>query len=92
MTNNEHNHPSRKQVINRFSRVIGHAESVKKMYIDGADCSDVLIQISAVKSALNNIGKIVLKDHINHCLVDITEENNKDALLKLNEAIDKYMK
>ncbi len=40
---------------------------------EGRDCSEVLIQIAAVKSAVNNIGKIILQDHINNCVVNAVE-------------------
>lgn len=50
------------------------------MYVDGKDCEDILIQITAVKSALNNIGKIILQDHIDNCLVQAIEYGDKDAI------------
>ena len=65
-----HVHENTKAVLNRLSRAIGHLESVKKMVENGRDCSEVLIQIAAVRSAINNIGKVILQDHIQHCLVD----------------------
>lgn len=89
---NEHNHPQSKAVINRLSRVIGHLEAVKKMSEEGRDCSEILIQISAVRSALNNVGKIILEDHINHCVVNAIENNDKEVLDSLNKAIDKFIK
>lgn len=61
-----HSHEHTKAVINRMSRAIGHMEAIKKMIEQGRDSSEVLVQIAAVKSAVNNIGKIVLQDHINH--------------------------
>ncbi|NRT63561.1 DNA-binding FrmR family transcriptional regulator [Clostridium saccharoperbutylacetonicum] len=88
----QHEHENTKAVINRLSRAIGHLESVKKMVEDGRDCSEVLIQISAVKSAVNNIGKIILHDHINHCVVDAIETGNKKVLDDLSFAIDKFIK
>jgi len=87
-----HHHPHNKQLINRMSRIIGHAEAVKRMLEEEKQCSDILIQIAAVKSALNNVGKLVLKDHINHCIVDAVENGDEGALEDLNEAIDKFMK
>lgn len=87
-----HKHEDTKAVINRLSRAIGHLESVKKMVEDGKDCSEVLIQIAAVKSAVNNIGKIILKDHINHCVIDAVENDDKKVLEDLSSAIDKFMK
>lgn len=85
-------HHDTKQVLNRLSRVIGHLEAVKKMVEEGQDCSQVLIQLAAVKSALNNTGKIILKDHINHCIVEAVETGDKKALEDLSAAIDQFMK
>lgn len=79
-------------MLNRFSRAIGHLEAVKKMVEEGQDCSQVLIQLAAVKSALNNTGKIILKDHINHCIVEAVETGDKKALEDLSAAIDQFMK
>ncbi|QAA32787.1 metal-sensing transcriptional repressor [Clostridium manihotivorum] len=87
-----HEHENTQAVINRLSRAIGHLESVKKMVADGRDCSEVLIQIAAVKSAVNNIGKIVLQDHINSCVVNAAETGDKKVLEDLNNAIEKCMK
>ena len=86
----KHEHTQTKAVINRLSRAIGHLESVKRMVEDGRDCSEVLMQLAAVRAALNNTAKIILKDHIEHCLSDV-ESGDKDALLQLNEAIDKFI-
>ena len=57
-----HEHTQTRAVINRLSRAIGHLESVRRMVEDGRDCSEVLVQIAAVKSAVNNVGKVILKD------------------------------
>ncbi|MGV8979858.1 metal-sensing transcriptional repressor [Clostridium sp.] len=73
-------------------KAIGHLESVKKMVENGRDCSEVLIQISAVKSAVNNIGKIILQDHINTCVVNAVETGDKKVLKDLNSAIDQFIK
>lgn len=92
MSDYEHNHPNNKQIINRMSRIIGHAEGVKKMIMDGKECDEILIQISAVRSALNNVGKLILEDHINHCIVQAVEEDDFESLEKLNKAINKFIK
>ena len=85
-------HHDTKQVLNRLSRAIGHLEAVTQMVEEGQDCSQVLIQLAAVKSALNNTGKIILKDHINHCIVEAVETGDKKALEDLSAAIDQFMK
>ena len=90
----EHNHEHRhtKDVLNRLAKAIGHLQKVKQMVEDGEDCSDVLIQLAAVKSALNNTGKVILKDHLDHCIVHAVEEGDTQMLEELNEAIDKFLK
>lgn len=87
-----HKHPNQKQIINRMARIIGHAESIKRMLEEEKECSDILIQIAAVKSALNNVGKLILKEHINHCIVEAVENEDDSALEKLDDAIDKFIK
>lgn len=87
-----HSMEEKKAVLNRLSKAIGHLEAVKRMVERDEDCSEVLIQLAAVRSAINNTGKVVLKNHINHCIVEAVEENDKEAIELLNQAIDKFMK
>ena len=78
--------------MNRMNRAIGHREAVRNMVEDGRDCSEVLIQIAAVKSAINNIGKLILQDHIRHCVVDAVEQGDEQCLADLEDAINKFIK
>ncbi len=87
-----HSHTQTKAVINRLSRAIGHLESVKRMVEDGRDCSEVLMQLAAVRSALNSTAKIILKDHIGHCIVDAVESNDLATIENLNQAIEQFLK
>lgn len=87
-----HGHKQTKAVLNRISRAIGHLERVRQMVEDGKDCTEVLIQLAAVRSALTNTGKVILKDHIDHCIVDAVEEGNLQAIADLERAIDQFMK
>ena len=95
-TGHTHKHPpshtQTQAVLNRMSRAIGHMEAVKRMVEDGRDCSEVLIQIAAVRSAINNIGKIILEDHISHCIVDAVEHGDGQALEDLKAAIGQFIK
>ena len=87
-----HRHKNTKAVIARLSRASGHLNSEKRMVEDGKDCSEVLIQLSAVIAALNNTGKVILKDHLEHCIVDAVESGDNNAIENLNKAIDSFMK
>lgn len=87
-----HTHTNTKAVLNRLSKAIGHLESIKRMIESGRDCSEVLIQLSAVKSAINNTGKVILQDHIQHCLVDAIASGDMEEIEELNKAIDRFIK
>ena len=84
-----HDHTQTRAVVNRLARAIGHLESVKRMVEDGRDCTEVLVQLAAVRSALNSTAKIILKDHIEHCIAGV--ESGDRALEELNDAIDKFI-
>ena len=57
-----HTHTQTKAVVNRLARAIGHLESVKNMVESGRDCTEVLIQLAAVRSALSSTAKVILKE------------------------------
>jgi DNA-binding FrmR family transcriptional regulator len=79
-------------VINRLSRVVGHIEAIKRMVENDTDCSQILIQLAAVKAAVNNAGNLVLKNHIAHCIVHAVNEGDEQTLKDLNNAIDRFIK
>ena len=87
-----HSQEEKKAVMNRLSKAIGHLESVKRMVERDEDCSEVLIQLAAVRSVIHNTGKLVLKNHINHCIVEAVEEHDQEAIDRLNQAIEKFVK
>lgn len=87
-----HSHTQTKKVLDRLSRAIGHLTSVRTMVEDGRDCSEVLIQLAAVRSAINGTCKVILKDHMEHCIVDAVHTGDEAALDELNRAIELLMK
>ena len=93
-THHTHHHDPQKTktIVNRMNRAIGHMESVRNMIADDRDCSEVLIQIAAVRSAITNIGKLILEDHIDHCIIHAVEDGDDEMLQELKEAIEKFMK
>ena len=87
-----HVHQNQKAVINRLARAIGHLEKVKRMVEAGEDCSDVLVQLAAVRAALDNTGKVILKDHMRHCMVDAVAAGDTGAIEDLCQAVDKFIR
>lgn len=81
-----------RKIVNRLSRCAGHLEAVKHMVERGEDCSDVLIQMAAVRSELTNAGKALLKEHLEHCIVEAAEQGDQASIERMNEAIDRFIK
>lgn len=63
-------HRQRKNARDRLVRAEGHLRGIIRMIDEDKECPDVLLQIAAVKAALDKAGLIILEDHIEHCLVE----------------------
>jgi len=89
----EDHHKHRKSIANRLARIEGHVRSIKQMADDGRDCGELLIQMAAVRSALDNCGKLILKDHLEGCVIEAAKSGNeREVLAQLNEALDKFIR
>ena len=86
-----HHHENSRAVINRLSRIIGHMQAVRRMVEEDRDCSEVLIQLAAVRSALDSAGKVILQDHMQHCIVEAVHSGDQQAIDDLLKAIDKFL-
>ena len=87
-----HVHENKKAVHDRLARAAGHLEKVRRMVDDDCDCAEVLIQIAAVRSAIDRAGKVLLQDHLHGCIVDAVEHGDRQSIDALCSAIDKFMK
>jgi CsoR family transcriptional regulator, copper-sensing transcriptional repressor len=88
----EHRHEHHHQVINRLARIEGHVRAIKRMVEQDTACPDVLTQIAAVRAALNSVGRVILEDHIQSCMVDAVEKDDYHRAMKdLKNALDKFI-
>lgn len=67
-TNHDEHHHQTKNIIDRLSRIEGHVRAVKGMVESGRPCPDVLIQLAAVRAAVEKVSRVVLSDHMESCL------------------------
>ncbi len=87
-----HVHKNKKAVLHRLAKAGGHLESVMRMIESDRDCAEVLVQLAAVRSAINNAGKVLLQDHITECVTDAVRHNDEQKISDLNKAIERFMK
>lgn len=88
-----HEHKQTKAVIDQLARTAGHVTSIKRMVEEGRDCTDVLVQLAAVRSAVDRAARIVLEDHIESCLRDAASTGTADEEWdRLKSALGRYFK
>ena len=85
-------HKSRKEVADRLAKIEGHVHGIRKMVDENRDCSDLLLQIAAVRSALDKAAKIILEDHMETCLLEAVKSGKADeSMAELKEALSKFL-
>ena len=85
-------HKRRKDVKDRLARIAGHISGIQKMVDEDRECSELLTQIAAVRAALDNVGKILLEDHLESCIVDAVKSGNYEEFLEdLKKALSRFI-
>lgn len=84
-----HDHPSQprtkdemKSIINRLKRIEGQVRGIQKMVEDDRYCIDILVQISAIQSALKQVGYTVTERHIQHCVIDAVKSGEGEETIE----------
>lgn len=87
----DHQHVNQ-QIVNRLSRLEGHVRSIKEMVASGRDCAEVLVQMAAVRSALDRTGYAILEDHLEHCVGEaLGEGKGRKAIADLKVALKRFI-
>ena len=81
-----------KILINRLNRIEGQVRGVTKMVTLDKNCDDILVQITAVKSALNSVSRVLLEDHIRTCVVKDLENKEYNVVDELMGTLKKMIK
>ncbi|MCG9893519.1 MAG: metal-sensitive transcriptional regulator [Thermosynechococcaceae cyanobacterium MS004] len=87
-----HSEESLRSIVNRLSRIEGHIRGVKTMVQESRPCPDVLVQIAAVRGALNRVARIILDEHLTECVARATEAGNIEVeIAELKAALDRFL-
>ncbi len=93
-----HSHPhshsaeSRRKLINRLSRIEGHVRGVKTMINEDRACPEVLIQLAAIRGAIDRVSRAVLDDHLSECLTRAAQDGSIEAEVEeLKQALDRFL-
>jgi DNA-binding FrmR family transcriptional regulator len=84
-------HQQTKAVVDQLARTAGHVTSIKRMVEEGRPCPDVLVQLAAVRSAINRVSRLVLEDHIESCVLGAANGNVEGEWKRLKAALDRFV-
>ena len=76
----------------RLNRAIGQLNGIKTMIDDNRYCGDVLIQLSAVQSAVGKVSQLVLKNHMETCVVEQIQRGNLEVVDEALELIARFQR
>jgi DNA-binding FrmR family transcriptional regulator len=87
-----HSEESLRRIVNRLSRLEGHIRGIKTMVQDSRPCPDVLVQIAAVRGALDRVARVILDEHLTECIARAAQEGNIEVEIEqLKAALDRFL-
>ena len=69
-------------VAKRLARITGHAASLQRIWDEGRECDEMLTQISAVRGALEQVSRVIMEHHIEHCVGEAVEHGRRDEVVR----------
>lgn len=81
-----------KDLMNRLKRIEGQVRGIENMLENDAYCTDILIQVSAVNSALNSFNKVLLANHMKTCVAENIRNGNDEIIDELLNTLQKMMR
>ncbi len=87
-----HSEDSLRRIVNRLSRVEGHIRGIKAMVQENRSCPDVLVQVAAVRGALDRVARIILDEHLTQCIARAAKEGEIESEIEeLKAALDRFL-
>ena len=87
-----HHHEHHQAVLNRLARIEGHVGAVRRMVEQDTSCPEVLVQLAAVRAAVNSVARVILEDHLQSCMVEAAQDGDyHDAMRDLKNSLDKFI-
>lgn len=89
---NEENEKLRKDISNRLKRIEGQVKGIQGMVDKNTCCSDILVQVAAIRSAINKVGSLLIENYALNCLELGDTEDDYEKLKKLIKTMNNFVK
>lgn len=83
---------SKKDIQVRLRRIEGQVKGIERMMESEACCKDVLVQVAAVRAAINKVGALILQNYAQNCMVSDEENKNAEKIEELVSTLTMFMK
>ncbi|KUO67000.1 MAG: hypothetical protein APF84_17560 [Gracilibacter sp. BRH_c7a] len=83
---------SRSDIIKRLRRIEGQVKGLQRMLEGEKCCTDILIQVAAVRAAMNKVGILIFEEHSRACLERASKEDNNESMDSLIEVLNRFVK
>lgn len=88
-----HSEESLRQIVNRLSRIEGHIRGVKTMVTESRPCPEVLVQLAAVRGAIDRVARLILDEHLSECITRAAQEGDIEVeIQELKSALDRFLR
>lgn len=88
----ENDEALKKNILTRLKRIEGQVKGIQGMIDKNVCCSDVLVQISAIRAAINKVGGLILEDYARNCIGIEEGSDNEKELENLIKTLNSFMK
>ena len=88
----ENNEALKKNILTRLKRIEGQVKGIQGMIDKNVCCSDVLVQISAIRAAINKVGGLILEDYARNCIGIEEGSDNEEGLENLKKTLNSFVK
>ena len=87
-----HSQESLRRIVNRLSRIEGHIRGIKAMVQESRSCPDVLVQLAAVRGAVDRVARMILDEHLTECIGRAAVDGNIELEIEqLKAALDRFL-
>ena len=87
-----HSEESLRRIVNRLSRIEGHVRGIKVMVQESRPCPDVLVQLAAVRGAVDRVARMILDEHLTECIARAASKGNIEVEIEeLKAALDRFL-
>ncbi|MEG2036751.1 MAG: metal-sensing transcriptional repressor [Ruthenibacterium sp.] len=77
----------------RLARIAGQVNGIRDMVEEGRACEDIMVQLSSAGSALTQVARIIMTEHLEHCVLDGIEHGDKEqTIANLKKAVEQFAK